>query len=386
MSRKVLLITISILLVAIIAISFFFLKEMFPGWNNAGLYAQKYEQPSEPSAAPENISQNNPPETGENSPNNPAGSETDISPSPIGGAPSPAGNANMTKQEGNSENPEPSPNSEGDGGNSNKDETKAVTPTPTSTPSKNVLNVMFLGIDRTEDREKTRISSAADTIMLARVDIDNKTMRVLSIPRDTYAYIPIADKMDKINSAYSYGAQAGKAIWSIKDTLKKLLGESCRIDAYFTLDMEPIPDIIDELGGVEVDVELDMQSHGVNLSKGLQVLDGKAAYDYIRWRYAGDGDIGRIRRQQGFIKAMLSKLQASDMKKDLLRIILSYEDYINTDLGLEQLDSIINLCADISEQDIQFYVLPGEGKTLENTSYWVINEEKVKQVLDDFFK
>jgi len=288
--------------------------------------------------------------------------------------------------EGGSVTPAPSPEPQGNEGGNNSTGSLDITVTPTPVPRKNMLNVLFLGIDRTEAREETRISAAADTIMLARVDLDNKTMKVLAIPRDTYGYIPVADKLDKINSAYAYGAQQGKAIWSIKDAIKRLLGEGGRIDYYFTLDMEPIPDIIDDLGGVEVDVELDMQSHGVNLSKGMQVLDGKSSYDYIRWRYGGDGDIGRIRRQQGFIKAMFKKLQASEMEKELLRIILTYGDDINTDLGLEQLESIIRLGAEMNQQDIQFFVLPGEGKTMDDTSYWMINEEKAMQMLEDFYR
>ena len=395
--RKLLLIIILVLVIAVLLLSFYFFKGMFSYGNNANsnlndLNQQGEHQDKSPSTSKITTENNNSKEskqineviqTNQSIPVNNDGN--DISPNPTV--------SNSNSSENNTENNEPT-NEVGSvtpvPALSDEDENKAPnsidpTATPTPTPSKNMLNILFLGIDRTEEREVTRISSAADTIMLARVDMDNKTMKVLSIPRDTYAYIPIADKMDKINSSYAYGALQGKAIKGIKDAIRGLLRESCKIDYYFTLDMEPVPDIIDDLGGVEINVEIDMQSHGVNLLKGLQVLDGKSAYDYIRWRYADDGDIGRIRRQQGFVWTMFKKLQASDMEKELLRIILSYGDYINTDLGLEQIDNIIKLCAGIREEDIQFYVLPGEGKTMEEVSYWMVNEEKMKKVLVDFF-
>lgn len=400
MDRRLVLIIICILFIGVVLISFCFFKDMLSNENNTVIninnLGQQEVHQNKPSFTPENKPESrNPAENNKinevipgNQPTPANDDGNDISPNPTVSNSNSSENStenNEPKNEGVSVTPAPSSNPQGsEGGNKGSGATNTPA-APTPAPSKNMLNVLFLGIDRTEAREETRISSAADTIMLARINLDSKTMKVLSIPRDTYTYIPVTDTIDKINSSYAFGALQGKAIKSTKDAIYSLLGDACRIDYYFTLDMEPVPDIINDLGGVEVNVELDMQSHGVNLLKGLQVLDGDSAYDYIRWRYADDGDIGRIRRQQGFVRAMFKKLQASDMEKELLRIILSYGDYINTDLGLEQIDNIIQLCAGIQEEDIQFYVLPGEGKTMNDISYWMINEEKMKEVLVDFF-
>ncbi len=251
-------------------------------------------------------------------------------------------------------------------------------------PSSDTVSILFLGIDRTEKRDETNIAFSADTIMLAKVDLDNKTVKVLSIPRDTHAYIPIIDRMDKINYSYAYGYLQGKAVRSTIDAIDSLLGTTKVADYYFTLDMEPVPDIIDELGGVELDVEIDMLSHGANLSKGLQLLDGEKAFDYIHWRYSDDGDIGRINRQHKFIKALSEKLKSLDMN-NLLKIILSNEDYIDTDLGLEQMANLFSVLSDVREEDIEFKVLPGKPEYIGSISYWIPDEKSVKELLKTFF-
>lgn len=262
--------------------------------------------------------------------------------------------------------------------------TPVIASAPTPIPSKNMMRLLFLGIDRTEERESKRKAFASDTIMLARIDLENKEMKVLSIPRDTYAYLPVTGKMDKINYAYTYGSLQGKAIISVREAITGLLGEDCNFDYFFTLDMEPVPNIIDEMGGIEVNVDFDINSHGVNISQGLQIMDGKTAYDYIRWRYADDGDIGRIRRQQDFLKSVLLKMKASDAKEEILKILINYDDYIDTDLGLEQLESISKTILNFNENKIQFYTLPGEGKLIDNISYWILDETKTREVISSF--
>ena len=169
--------------------------------------------------------------------------------------------------------------------------------------SNEVMTILFLGIFR------------SDTIMIARIDVANKSIKILSIPRDTYTYIPLIDKRDKINHAYAYGSLKGKGVISVFDAIEQFT-EKPKIENYFLLEMEPIPDIIDDLGGIELDVEIDMKTHGADLSKGYQLLDGKKAFDYIHWRYSSNGDIGRIERQHKFIKTLFK----TTFKEDVTRL------------------------------------------------------------------
>ena len=113
--------------------------------------------------------------------------------------------------------------------------------------SNEVMTILFLGIDRTEERDESIGIFRSDTIMIARIDVANKSIKILSIPRDTYTYIPLIDKRDKINHAYAYGSLKGKGVISVFDAIEQFT-EKPKIENYFLLEMEPIPDIIDDLG------------------------------------------------------------------------------------------------------------------------------------------
>lgn len=392
-NRKLIVIIICILLIAVGLLSLYFIKDMLSNRNNAVINTYKPDQQDEklvkPSSTPESISEKS--KTNEKNPinqsanlnsngDNVLANTTDSSPNSSENGT----DNNETDNEGSSSTPVPSPEPKSNNSDNKDPNSIDIAITPTPIPSKNVMKLLFLGIDRTEARESNRRAFASDTIMLARIDPDNKKIKVLSIPRDTYAYLPVTGKMDKINYAYTYGSLQGKAIRSVREAITGLLGEDCNFDYYFTLEMEPVPDIIDEMGGVEVNVEIDMHSHGVDISQGLQMMDGKTAYDYIRWRYADDGDIGRIRRQQGFLKAVLNKMKASDVKKEFLRIVIDYDKYIDTDLGLEQIETLSNTILSISDENIQFYTLPGEGEMIDDISYWILNETGTKEIIAKF--
>ena len=248
-----------------------------------------------------------------------------------------------------------------------------------------LMTILFLGIDRTEERDESIGIFRSDTIMIARIDVAKNSIKILSIPRDTYAYIPLIDKKDKINHAYAYGSLKGKGVISVIDAIEQFT-EKPKIENYFLLEMEPIPDIIDDLGGIELDVEIDMKTHGADLSKGYQILDGKKAFDYIHWRYSSSGDIGRIERQHKFIKTLFNKINNSEEPEQLINILLKYIDYYDTNLALEQIRELINSIQNIQGEDIQFFSIPGKDKTIDGIWYWEPNPDDTEKVLVDFYK
>jgi len=247
-----------------------------------------------------------------------------------------------------------------------------------------VMTVLFLGIDRTEERDESIGIFRSDTIMVARINIIDKTIKILSIPRDTYTYIPIKDKKDKINHAYAYGSLERKGVISVINAIENFI-QKIKIDNYFSLEMEPFPDIIDDIGGVELDVEIDMKTHGADLSKGYQLLDGKKAFDYIHWRYSSNGDIGRIERQHKFIKALVNKMNNSEEQDLLINILLKYIDYYEMDFTLEEIKVLVDSIKGIKGEDIKFYSIPGKDETINGIWYWVPNSEKMEQVISDFY-
>ena len=249
----------------------------------------------------------------------------------------------------------------------------------------NTFNLLFLGTDRTDERDDWLKVYRTDNITLASINPDTKNIKILCIPRDTYVYIPVKSKMDKVNHAYVWGGMGEKGIQSTIATLEQFL-KYVSIDYYFTIDMGPVPEIVDSLGGIELDVEIDMKTHGANLSKGLQLLDGQKASYYIQWRYSSGGDIDRIKRQQKFVKAMYEKLKESGQLINAMKLILNYNEYIKTNLSAKQLISLCTMAADINAGNTLYYIIPGIGKYIDGISYWVPDEDKTDALLKDFFK
>lgn len=246
--------------------------------------------------------------------------------------------------------------------------------------SGNVINILFVGLDRTVERDKTLGIYRSDTMAVARIDLDAKTVDVLSIPRDTYTYIPATERMDKINHAYAFGSIENRGNESAVEAVEHFIKYG-NIDYYFTIEMEPIPEIVDLLGGVEIDVEAGIS----NLPEGRQILNGEQALSYIRWRYSGDGDIGRIKRQQKFILAMLDKLRKTDQLMNAVKIVLSYNKNVSTNMSIKQIASLAVFAGELSGDSINFHIVPGNGEKIGGVWYWVPDREKTQEMLSDIF-
>ncbi|WP_305782732.1 LCP family protein [Symbioplanes lichenis] len=174
------------------------------------------------------------------------------------------------------------------------------------------MNFLVLGSD-TRDPESTG-GSRSDTIILMHLPADRSGAQLVSIPRDTWTHIPkSADGQHgntnaKINAAYAWGGTP-----LMVRTVENYTG--VRIDHVVMVDFAGFKDIVDALGGVDIDVETAFTStHSLNkdsvreFEAGPQTMDGATALDYARERYAfKDGDFARIRHQQQVIKAILNK-------------------------------------------------------------------------------
>ena len=247
------------------------------------------------------------------------------------------------------------------------------------------VTIIFLGIDKTEERESWLGVYRSDTIAVARMDLDSKKIKVLNIPRDTYAYVPVEGQFDKINHAYAYGSIEGDGVQASIDAVNHFLGQKV-VDYYFLMDMEPIPAIVDQIGGVELDVEIDMKDHGADLSKGNQVLNGQQAYTYIHWRYSPGGDIDRIKRQQKFMGTLYKQQRDAGKIMDTFQIVLNYKNNIETDLTARQMIGLAKYMSDLPDGSVTYYTIPGEGNTINGISYWAPDESETAGVLKEFFQ
>ncbi len=238
------------------------------------------------------------------------------------------------------------------------------------------VNILFLGVDSVDH------SSRSDTIIVVGISPDKK-VALLSIPRDTRVDVP-GKGYTKINHAYAYGG-----ISLLKETVEKFMG--IKIDYYVKTDYQGFEKVIDKLGGIEINVEkrmyyVDKAGHlYIDLKPGKQVLDGKKAIQYVRFRHDKLGDIGRIKRQQKFLNALAQKLMKNGNIFRNPSIIKDIFDALDTDLDIKDSISIANMLTGIKREDIVFLMLPGKPKYINGISYWLPDTDKIKEIIDEYF-
>lgn len=235
------------------------------------------------------------------------------------------------------------------------------------------IRILALGVDQE--------SGNTDTIIVATVDFEKKAVYALSIPRDTRADIP-GHRTFKINAAYAWGG-----LETAKQTVENLLGIT--IDRVVLVRLEGFKRIVDLLGGVEIDIEKDMhyvdrkQKLYIHLKKGYRLLDGEKAMQYVRFRHDPLGDLGRIQRQQKFLKALAAKMfqwQEIDKLPELTRQIM---EQIETDMTTREVLHLARFGKDLPPERIFMGVLPGQPQNIDGLSYYIPDETRVTHALDE---
>lgn len=225
------------------------------------------------------------------------------------------------------------------------------------------INILLIGIDDVDGGRR------ADAIAYTTIDIDNKIVRLMSIPRDTRVQLP-KKGWDKIAHAYAYGG-----VNLLRESLVNYLGMP--INYYILVNYDTFPAIINLIGGVEVDVKKHMVYNDysgklfINIPKGLQVLDGKNALHYVRFRHDAQGDIGRVKRQQDFIKAALQKLQRPSMIPKIPELADKVIEMVNSDMTPAQGLQLASYLVSMPPENLHFFTMPGKAAYISNLSYWV---------------
>lgn len=199
----------------------------------------------------------------------------------------------------------------------------------------------------------------------------------MSIPRDTRVEIP-GRGMDKINHAYAFGGEK-----LISKTVSSFL--DVPIHFYAVADFNGFVNIIDELGGVEIDVEKEMhyvdKAGGVeiHLYPGKQILDGEKSLQYIRFRQDKLGDLGRIKRQQKLALAVIKKMMSFDSITKIPQISEGMKGYIETDIKIQDAIILANLFKGVNQEKFRVETVQSKPVYIEGVSYLEPNVEEVQQ-------
>ena len=245
------------------------------------------------------------------------------------------------------------------------------------------VSVLVIGVDQT-----ARVTRS-DSILVFHLDPDRKRIGVLSVPRDTR--VPVKGHgLTKINHAYAFGG-----VNLLRETVSNLL--SIPIDYYIKVDLKGVSKIIDVLGGLQVDVEKDLQYQDqaagleIDIKEGRQILDGEKAVQYLRFRQDRKGDIGRIERQQYFLQLLSEKMTQPASILRLPLLLKQTYDLVATDLGPKKM---LNLAMQFNEAfrsgNIQKGTLPGAITLIDGVSYWRPNitgtDKLIQRVIFGFEK
>jgi LCP family protein required for cell wall assembly len=246
------------------------------------------------------------------------------------------------------------------------------------------LNILLLGLDAGTIGAKEEYNRhRSDTIMVFSIDKKKKDVKVLSIPRDTRVKIPGVG-VQKINAAMAYGG----ADLAVK-TVKEFLGVP--IHNYVVINYKGFRDIVDALGGVEINIEKHLKYDDnagnlhIDLKPGLQVLDGEKAEQFVRYRQYPEGDVARVRAQQKFVEALARTLLKPATLLKLPKIIDAVQENVETDIPPLEMAKLANMARQIKEESIQMYMLPGEGRYISGVSYYIPYQYQMDELINDVF-
>lgn len=253
---------------------------------------------------------------------------------------------------------------------------------------KEPFTVLLIGTDqRKADSKDWR----ADVLMVAAVNPKTNSIKLISIPRDTYVKIANSGGVkSKINSAVYYGYQNGiDPVQNIRETVENLL--HIPIDHYALINFQGFEDIVDAVGGVEVDVKFPFMQRAIGGKKvyfepGVQHLNGPEALAYVRMRKQDPkGDIGRNERQREVVAQLVDKLVSVDGVTKFSDVTKAVGRNFKYSFEMTKLPALIDVYRKIPKENVETIELqlipqkiPGSGDVL------VLQQEerdRVRQVL-----
>ncbi|MDR1377875.1 MAG: LCP family protein [Synergistaceae bacterium] len=234
------------------------------------------------------------------------------------------------------------------------------------------VNLLVVGLD---DVDGVRRS---DAIALACFDLDNQSIRMISIPRDSRVFIP-GRHWDKINHAYVYGG-----INLLKETVMNLLNVG--INYYAIINYDSFPRIINLMGGIDIYVEKKLAYTDysaklfINIPKGQQHMPGKTVLEYVRFRHDPLGDIGRVQRQQRVISLLLEKLKSRSLT-NIASVVSEAVAAVNTDLSPRDAIKLMQFANSLPGDRIKVAMAPGKASYIGDVSYWILDITQLTPLL-----
>ncbi|SEF56254.1 transcriptional attenuator, LytR family [Caloramator fervidus] len=264
-------------------------------------------------------------------------------------------------------------------------------------PNQNIntktINVILFGIDARDLNAPSR----SDTIIIVSINPQNKKVKLISLMRDMYIKIPGKGE-NRINAAYAFGGPE-LALKTINENF------DLNITDYATVNFYGFEKIIDQVGGVEINVKEDeikyINSYMKETAKlfggeyrevktaGLQTLNGRQALGYSRIRYVGHGDYERTERQRRVLTEVFNKVKNQSIPKKI-GLINNMLPYIETNLSRSQIINLVTMFSNLDEYQIEQLRIPIDNSYKSQKIYGmavlVPDIEKNKNAIHEFLK
>lgn len=240
-------------------------------------------------------------------------------------------------------------------------------------PTEDNVSILIAGVDASDIRNNKGGNARTDTLMLATLNKDKKSVKMVSIPRDSYVYIPEVGYETKINHAHAYGGMPATI-----ETVENLM--DIPVDYYVKLNFEAFIDVVNAVNSITVDVPYELSEQNsddvegaIHLMPGEQKLNGEEALALARTRKY-DNDIERGKRQQKIIKAVVKKSLS-------LSSILKYDNIIDavgknmaTNMTFGEMKSFISYGTGSDSLDFDTSTLQGHDYQPSGTYYWQLDK------------
>lgn len=239
-------------------------------------------------------------------------------------------------------------------------------------PVEDNVSVLFLGIDTSDERQYEE-KSRTDAILVATFNKKEGTVKLLSIPRDTYTYVPSVGYDTKINHAHFHGGPKA-SMEAVEDYL------NIPMDYYVRMNFEAFIDVVDSLNGISYDVPFEIdemdskdKQNAIHLDPGYQKLDGEEALALVRTRKY-DSDVDRGKRQQDVIITISKKITSASSLFKLGNLIDALGDNLKTDLYPSEMKSFLSYALN-KNFDIEKVNLEGDGDYMDDGLWYFHADE-----------
>lgn len=243
--------------------------------------------------------------------------------------------------------------------------------------------ILFLGTDVVYTKERRQLKAdkdaftgRSDTIMLCRLDPLRNSLTMLSIPRDTTVHIP-GNGRQKINGANAIGGPQ-----LAMDTVSSFLG--IPINHYVVLNVHALVELVDELGGITIEIPKKMKYRdrsaklNIDLQPGPHTLNGTEAMGFVRFRHDELGDIGRVQRQELFLKAVQEKATDPASWAKVPKLLGIAQKHLSTDLSTSQLVQFATFARAVPKENQTMIMLPGN---FGGSGDWAVDDGDVQLVV-----